>query len=303
MVMGIVSSTQVSPVELCSTLTHFWSCSPRQVINFMLTWACHQFEPIYSLWGDAGRGLNLGASVGGSILACYYYPLHLATVFPESISKIGCKPVQFAFYKNVRNFGGVCCRLKSCWLNCSNVGSKDKQAVFRLWWVKNLDLSSQLLQTFIILMYWASIREKSFSRREVSVFKCMVHSECVFSAPKISTLKRPLAIALFFIFLKKKHCVFLSQLISLLGFQNPFRVYWLLYSPSSFLSWRLIHWNFYGMLFFFSWCFWQPKRTGVFLFFRRRHFCASVLNCLWFKEQGTTLLEIIVFLCGCSAKG
>lgn len=98
----------------------------------------------------------------------------------------------------------VCCRLKSCWLNCSNVGSKDKQAVFRLWWVKNLDLSSQLLQTFIILMYWASIREKSFSwRREVSVFKCMVHSECVFSAPKISTLKRPLAIALFFIFLKK----------------------------------------------------------------------------------------------------
>lgn len=80
MVMGTVSSPQVFLMELCSTLTHFWCCSPRQVLNFMLIWACHQSGPTYSLWGDAGRGFNLGASVGGNILACYYHPLHLAAV-------------------------------------------------------------------------------------------------------------------------------------------------------------------------------------------------------------------------------
>lgn len=81
----------------------------------------------------------------------------------------------------------------------------------RLWWVKNLDLSLQLLQTFIILMYWASIREKSMSRRgKPSVFKCMVYSKCVFSTSKISTFKRRVAIALFY-FSGKIATLYISQ--------------------------------------------------------------------------------------------
>lgn len=142
-----------------------------------------------------------------------------------------------------------CCRLKSFWLNCCNGGSKDKQTVFRQWWVKNLDLSLQLLQTFIILMYWASIREKSFSKRwEASVFNCMVQSELVFSGSEIFTFKRPIAFALYYLFEKMQYCIF--HLPSSLGSQNPFRVYCLLCSPRSFLSCCLSHWLFCGMLFF-----------------------------------------------------
>lgn len=153
---------------------------------------------------------------------------------------------------------------------------------------KNLDLSLQLLQTFIILVCWASIREKSFPRREeASVFKCMVHPKYVLSASKISTFKRPDAIALFY-FSEKNATLYISQ--------SAYFITWISKSFQGLMSalfslvFSFLLSNPWDLLWhaFFSGVFGKQKGQVPFSFFCRRRFCASVLNCLWFKKQGKT---------------
>lgn len=85
-------------MELCSTLTHLWCCSPRQILSFILTWACYLSGPTYSLRGDAGSCFNLGTLVKGSILACSC-PLSLATVFPGIIKESAANLFNLLFIK------------------------------------------------------------------------------------------------------------------------------------------------------------------------------------------------------------